>query len=72
MTNSCSMVPRSFSRTAAAAGSMMDMMVITTSSSESGMNQASFWLGLYQTRCSLWTIGTFSRALALWPSRASA
>lgn len=39
-TSSCSMmVPRSFSRTAAAAASMMASTVMTVSNSEMGMNQ---------------------------------
>ncbi|CAG0980785.1 hypothetical protein BURK2_01828 [Burkholderiales bacterium] len=72
-TSNCSMVPRSFSCTAAAAaGSMMARMVMTVSSSEMGINQASFWFGLYQTRCSSRIMGTFCIERSVTPKRASA
>ena len=69
-TSNCSTVPRSFSRTMAAQGSMMANTVMTLSISEMAMNQASFWLALNHTRVALTTTGASSMALAGRPLRA--
>ncbi len=49
-TSNCSTVPGSFSRTSAAAGSMIAKIVIMRRRYELDSNQLSVWFGLYQTR----------------------